>query len=170
MRDGRVGARLALLLIVGTTLALAGCADTPILGASVAEHHATDPVVVDEGKAAAWVSAYRASHSLTPVTVDPALQRVAQAQASAMASANLLSHEVDGPLPRRLGHIGRERRAAVENVSAGYATMDAALGGWQRSPAHNANLLFAPMRRVGIAAAAAPGTRYKTFWALVMTD
>jgi len=42
--------------------------------------------------------------------------------------------------------------------------------GWERSPRHNDNLLYRPIRRIGIAAASAPGTRYKTFWALVMTD
>ena len=116
------------------------------------------------------MSEYRKAHGLSAVSRDPALQRVAQAQADAMASANQLSHTVDGSLPDRLGRVGRRRVASVENVSAGYGSLDAALGGWRSSAAHNANLLYGPMRRIGVAGAAAPGTRYKTYWALVMTN
>jgi uncharacterized protein YkwD len=104
------------------------------------------------------------------VTLDSTLHRVAQNQADAMARADLLSHSVDGALPGRLAREGAEPRAMVENVSAGYGNLSGAIAGWRHSPAHNANLLFGPVRRMGIAAASAPGTRFKTFWALVMTD
>ena len=87
-----------------------------------------------------------------------------------MAAANALSHTVAGTLPERLAVLDRAKRASAENVSAGYADVDAALTGWRRSPRHNDNLLYAPMRRFGLAAATAPGTRYGTFWSLVMTD
>ena len=69
-----------------------------------------------------------------PVAVDPVLQRVAQRQADAMASRNVLSHDVAGALPERLAGNGADRRAAIENVSAGYGTLQSALGGWKRSP------------------------------------
>ena len=127
-------------------------------------------VAVDQGTAQALISDYRRTHGLSTVEIDPALQRVAQRQAEAMASANLLSHQVAGSMPERLERAGIPRRAAIENVSAGYASLQAALGGWKRSPHHNENLLFGPMHRMGIAAASAPGTRYKTFWSLVMTN
>lgn len=150
--------------------ALAGCSGpirplTPLL-----ERHRVAAVAVDPGEASARVSVYRRSRGLSGVAADPDLQRVAQAQADAMASADRLSHTVAGPLPARLAAARAGGTAWVENVSAGYADLDAALGGWRRSPAHDANLLFGPMRRIGLAAAAAPGTRYKTFWALVMTN
>ena len=132
-------------------------------------------VPVAQGEASAvvcgdLVSAYRRRHGLNEVVVDPTLQRAAQAQADAMASANQLSHTVAGPLPARLAAVHARGSASVENVSAGYADLRAALGGWRRSPAHDANLLYGPMHRIGVAAASAPGTRYKTFWALVMTN
>jgi hypothetical protein len=154
--------------VVGTVLLLAACAgQAPPLPE---ERHSFGPLPVDQGEAGALVSDYRRAHGLGAVSADADLQRVAQAQADAMASANLLSHSVAGSLPDRLSVYGASRRAAVENVSAGYADLAAALGGWRRSPPHNANLLFTPMRRIGVAAASAPGTRYKTFWALVMTN
>jgi uncharacterized protein YkwD len=166
----RLGRRIAIMAAAGFAFGLSGCSDLPLPSLGPTEHHVTSVLAVDEGAAATWVTTYRRAHGLAAVTVDPALQRVAQAQADAMASANQLSHSVAGSLPHRLGAIAAERHAYIENVSAGYGSMASALDGWQHSPGHNANLLFAPMRRVGIAAASAPGTRYKTFWSLIMTD
>ncbi|MDX7952998.1 CAP domain-containing protein [Lichenihabitans sp. Uapishka_5] len=158
--------RLVRSVGVGLLLAgLAGCASVP-----VAPSGPIGAVALDRATAEQAVSAYRRAHGLSAVELDPALTAVAQRQADAMAAANLLSHEVAGALPARLAANGADRRAAVENVSAGYPSFAAALGGWQRSPHHNDNLLFPPMRRMGIAAASAPGTRYKTFWSLVMTN
>ena len=112
------------------------------------------------------LSSYREAHSLSAVTLDPALMALAQSQANAMARANHLSHEIAGSLDHRLDAAKHRKGYAVENVSAGYGTADAALAGWQRSPGHNANLLDGKMRRMGIAAADAPGTRFKTYWAV----
>ena len=127
-------------------------------------------LAVDEAEAQGIISAYRRAHRLGQVAFDPALKAVAQHQAEAMAEANQLSHTVAGALPVRLANEGIERRVMVENVSAGYGSLAGAVAGWRRSPAHDANLLFGPVRRMGIAAASAPATRFRTFWALVMTD
>ena len=153
------------LAVAGLLAGLAGCASVP-----VAPTGPVGAVALDCGVAERMVSDYRRAHGLPPVELDPALNAVAERQARAMAGANLLSHEVAGALPARLAAAGADRRAPIENVSAGYSSFPAALGGWERSPHHNENLLFPPVRRMGIAAAAAPGTRYKTFWSLVMTN
>jgi uncharacterized protein YkwD len=87
-----------------------------------------------------------------------------------MAAHDTLSHEVDGNLAHRLQVANLAQATAVENVSAGYFSLADVMGGWQRSPQHNANLLDAPMRRMGIATAYAPGTRYKVYWSLVMSN
>ncbi len=155
------------LCLVGMALVLGGCATSPF---KAGPQRPTERLAVDAGQARRLISAYRQAHGRDGVSLDPVLVEVAQRQADAMASANDLSHTVDGHLPQRLARVGADRPAAVENVSAGYASLAAALGGWRRSPSHDANLLFGPMRRMGIAAASAPGTRYRTFWALVMTD
>ncbi len=144
---------------------LAGCASAPVLPTGP-----VGAVALDRSAAEDMISTYRHEHGLPPVALDPALNAVAQRQANAMANANVLSHDVVGALPVRLAEAGADRRAAIENVSAGYADFPAALGGWKRSPHHNENLLFPPVRRMGIAAASAPRTRYKTFWSLVMTN
>ena len=163
--------RTRLLALAGMTLGLAGClsSEAPEPPA-VAELHHSVVVRLDPDEARARISAYRETHDLSQVALDPALMALAQAQANAMASANHLSHEVSGSLDHRLNAARHAKGYAVENVSAGYATADAAIAGWQRSAGHNANLLDGNMRRMGIAAADAPGTRYKTYWALMMTD
>jgi uncharacterized protein YkwD len=159
--------RIAAYAAIGAvTLWQAGCggppAPAPVIPTEIVK---LDPVEVSQR-----ISAYREAHHLGPVILDPSLITIAQAQADAMAGANLLSHEVAGNLDHRLNAAHHAKGYAVENVSAGYATADAAVAGWQRSAPHNANLLYGPMRHMGIAAADAPGTRFKTFWALVMTD
>lgn len=127
-------------------------------------------VAVSQDSAASIISAYRTAHGLASVTPDQTLQRAAQQQAMAMASADELSHDIAGPLPRRLASNGIDPSAAIENVSAGYSSLASAVQSWKDSPEHNRNLLFGPMRRMGIAAASAPKTRFKTFWSVIMTN
>ena len=156
-------------LLAAASILQAACSSAPVPDAGPALP-ATLVKLDPASEVSRRISAYRETHHLPPVVLDEGLIRIAQAQADAMAGANHLSHEVAGTLDHRLDAAHHRKGYAVENVSAGYATADAAVAGWQRSAAHNANLLYGPMRHMGIAAADAPGTRFKTFWALVMTD
>lgn len=160
-------------IFIATTLLLASCADKQLQQAPVdmtARERAASEVRVDPADAAIMISEYRREHALSGVQPDLALQKFAQAQAEAMAARDLLSHEVDGNLIRRLEVANLRQKNAVENVSAGYFSLADVMGGWRRSPGHNANLLDPQMRHMGIATAYAPGTRYKVYWALVMTN
>ncbi len=134
-------ARFTLLLCFAVALLLAGCALGP---SGEPARGVVTPLRVDQAAARNAISAYRRAHGLGDVVLDPALQAVAQRQAEAMARANELSHTVAGTLPQRLAESTAARSAAVENVSAGYTTFASAFEGWRRSPAHDANLLFAP--------------------------
>jgi len=116
------------------------------------------------------ISLYRGNQGLEGLTLDPGLMAAAQAQADAMARADKLSHEVQGSLTARLDRAGYQKSAAVENVSAGYDTMAEVFSGWRQSPPHNANMLAPRMRRMGIAAAYNPHTRYKVFWSLMLAN
>ena len=164
-----MGAR-SLAVACLASLVLAGCLASEENSPDIADTRPSVVVRLDPADFQKHVSAYREAHGLSPVTIDPGLMLLAQSQASAMASANHLSHEIVGSLDHRLNAAHHPKGWAVENVSAGYADADAALGGWERSPGHNLNLLDRKMRRLGIAAADAPGTRFKTYWALMMTD
>ena len=125
---------------------------------------------VDTTAAREMISQYRANHGLGPVALDPVLEKTAMTQSNAMAAANKLDHGVRGSLDSRLKESGSPAGLAVENVSAGYHTLAEAFSGWRDSPPHNKNLLAKGVRRMGIATAYAPGTRYKVFWTLVMSD
>lgn len=157
-------------------LVLAGCASAPPApkpssqGPSFYDRLAASGASVDPVAARDMISIYRRNNGLGGLMIDPALQRAAQAQADAMAAANDPGHNVRGPLPSRLGAQSVQYSVAVENVSAGYHTLAEAFSGWRQSTPHNTNMLKAEARRMGIATAYAPGTKYKVFWALILTD
>lgn len=116
------------------------------------------------------ISVYRVNHGLAAVAVDPQLQREAETQAAAMARANAASPGIRGSLKSRLAAAGLPRAAAAENVSAGYRTLAEAFSGWRQSPPHDANMLNPKMRKIGIATVWSPDSKYRVFWALVLTD
>ncbi len=158
-------------------IALAACSPTrelpePVVSGPPSFYRslATADARVDVVAARDMISQYRRNHGLDPVALDPTLEMAAQTQSGAMAKADKLSHEVRGPLDARLRGAGVPNGLAVENVSAGYHTLAEAFSGWRDSPPHNKNLLAKGVRRMGIATAYAPGTRYKVYWTLVMTD
>ena len=162
------------LTTLAAILSLAACAEKPLdiptgqptFYLSMASRDAK----VDTVAARDLISIYRRNNGLSTVSLDPLLLAEAQKQADAMAAADSMSHEVRGTLQKRLDGSGLQHSMAVENISAGYHTLADAISGWRNSRPHNENLLNGKMRRMGIASAYAPGTKYKVFWALVMSD
>lgn len=120
---------------------------------------------VDAATARDMISAYRARSGLPPLRLDPDLQKLAEAEAAAMAAADRPSRAQNVKnAVERLGFAGAEA-----NLSAGYHTLAEAFSGWRDSPAHNAALLAPQGQRMGIATAYAPGSKYKVYWALLVT-
>ena len=159
--------RLAAFAAALFATCLAGCVAEPM-----GDMQARQPVTsgaISPSAAQQMISSYRASNGLPAVVLDPALQRVAQAQARSMAQAGAISHGPQ-PLTSRLASHGVRARAAAENVAAGYPSLAGVLASWRASSGHNANLLMPEARRMGIALAHAPGSRFGTYWALVITD
>jgi uncharacterized protein YkwD len=152
---------LAIFALAGALLA-AGCAG-PLTGT----HQAT-LAPVDQASAQALISQHRRAHGLGALAPDPALRRMAEAQARSMASFGGISHGPE-PFSRRLTRYGGQVGGA-ENVSAGYATLERVMTSWRSSHGHNQNLLLPGARRFGIALAHAPNTRYRTYWALVIAE
>src|SRR3982075_4238189 len=122
---------------------------------------------VDAATAASMISGYRANNGLTAVTVDPALMKMAEGQAQAMASRDKLDHDVLRTFHERLKQ-GYRARTAAENVGAGYHTLAEAFSGWRDSPSHRKNMLLPGATQMGIATAYAPNSKYKVFWALIL--
>src|SRR5689334_1836864 len=94
-----------------------------------------------EGGAAAMVTRLRAAYGLGPVRLDPALTRAAERQAQAMASANVLSHEIGGSFGARMNAAGLGDVITAENVGVGHRSVQGAIESWSRSPDHQANML-----------------------------
>jgi len=123
---------------------------------------------LDASAAASMLSGYRANNGLVAVAIDPDLMRLADAQARAMAAQDKLDHNVIRGFPERLKAGGYDARVAAENIGAGYHTLAEAFSGWRDSPPHRANMLLAGATRIGIAAAPAPKSKYRVFWALIL--
>jgi len=116
--------------------------------------------------AQAAISHYRAAHGLPGVRPDGRLMQLAAEQARAMARAGVLEHDVDRPFNVRI--VRYDPEIAVENIAGGTTSFAATLELWKRSPGHDANLRRAGVTRFGIASAAAPQSKYKVFWSLIM--
>jgi uncharacterized protein YkwD len=165
--------------LLGACLLLAGCAEPPPPAPIAPPPPATGGIYQSMSKPGArldfaaardLIAMYRAGRGLEGLSLDPGLMAQAQAQADAMAATGKLSHEVQGSLTERLNSAGYVKSAAVENVSAGYDNFAEVFSGWRQSPPHNSNMLAPRMRRMGVAVATNPGTRYKLFWALVLAN
>jgi hypothetical protein len=123
---------------------------------------------LDALAAASMISGYRHNNGLPAVTLDPYLMTMAQDQARVMATRNILNHSAGRDFQERLKASGFDAKVAAENISAGYYTLAEAFSGWRDSPPHRANMLLRDATRMGIAAAYAPGTKYKVFWSLIL--
>jgi uncharacterized protein YkwD len=164
--------RTALALIgLLPTLFFAGCAVAPeAVGSIFSRPLVATPGVVDTRAAAQLISDYRAARGLPPVAVDQRLTRIAADHARLMASTNRVAHVLpgEGSFQQRLATGGFEASLAAENVGGGYKSLAAAFEGWRKSPAHNANMLRAGVSRIGIAVSNAPGSKYTTYWSLIL--
>jgi hypothetical protein len=163
MRFGNVVALTA-------TLALAACGGDPLSTGPIDARvlRALAAVHVDPAAATAILTAYRTSHGLGPVRLDPKLMAMAQRQADAMIAANALSHDVGGAFSSRILGSGLDTPRAAENLGGGYYSTEEAFTGWRNSPEHNANLLMPTATRFGIAIAKDPRTRLRVYWAMEM--
>ncbi|TXM89912.1 CAP domain-containing protein [Methylobacterium sp. WL122] len=163
---GRIGRYGAGVLVLAVTALLAGCAaDTQTTSAlpSLYLPLSNDAAHVDTEAARDMISAYRRGRGEAALTLDPQLQKLAEAEAASMALADRPSkaQTVKGAV-ERLGFS-----SANANLSAGYHTLAEAFSGWRDSPPHNAVMLDPKAARMGIATAYAPGSKYKVYWALL---
>jgi uncharacterized protein YkwD len=161
-----VGSLLAVLALA----VLAGCAAdyVPKAEPSFYRNLAQPGAQLDAAAAASMISGYRTNNGLPAVTLDPALTRLAEAQAAVMAKRDRLDHNAGKPFVARLKASGYDATLAAENIGAGYHTLAEAFSGWRDSPPHNANMLLKGATRLGIAAIYTPTSKYKVYWALIL--
>jgi uncharacterized protein YkwD len=108
------------------------------------------------------ISAFRQQHGEGPVAISPALTRIAQEQANAMATRDSLDHDVLAPFSSRMSH-SRFNRAA-ENIAYGHSDFASTLKQWTNSSGHRANLLLHGAKWIGVAHAS---NSRRTYWAMV---
>ena len=125
---------------------------------------------LDSAAAASMISGFRANNGLPPVTLDPALMKLAQAHAYEMAQRDKLDRGGSKPAAARLKAKGYAAKSAAENVGAGYHTLAEAFSGWRDSKSHRAAMLLKNGTRLGIAAAFAPTSRYKVYWTMIIAE
>jgi uncharacterized protein YkwD len=165
--------RRRMLLLPLLLLPLAACnvlgltGDDAVGSVAVAD---VKPGYADPDAAVAMVSAYRRSHGLSAVTINPKLTAIAASHAKRMAALNRVDHVLpgEGSFMKRMAAGGYDAGVAAENIGAGYDTLGEAMTGWKKSPHHNENLLRAGITEIGIAVAEAPGTRFRYFWSIVL--
>jgi uncharacterized protein YkwD len=153
-------------------LSLGGCAEPPAAPKPApAFYRSLDSreAKIDPIAARDMISIYRAGKGLATLRLDPELMRAAQAQADAMAKSGA-TQASPVALKKELAAQRVSRASAAANTSAGYHTLAEAFSGWRQSPQHNAVMLNPKARRMGIATAYAPNSKYKVFWSLVVTD
>jgi uncharacterized protein YkwD len=86
------------------------------------------------------ISNYRLQHGEGKLTLDSVLNRIAQEQADAMASKDMLDHSVLRPFNSRVASSGSGR--AAENIAYGYDNFAKTLDQWIESAGHRKNLLM----------------------------
>jgi uncharacterized protein YkwD len=161
-------ARLLLLLALVLLGACASEPPPPSGEPGMYRNMAVAGAELDAPAAASMLSGYRTNNGLGAVAIDPELMRLADAQARAMAAHDKLDHNVIREFSTRLKAGGYNARVAAENIGAGYHTLAEAFSGWRDSPPHRDNMLLTGATRIGIAAAYAPKSKYRVFWALIL--
>jgi uncharacterized protein YkwD len=127
------------------------------------------PIPVDAGRAARLISAYRAENRLGPVGVDSRLMHAAAEYAAVMGKRDKIGHRLGASLPKRVALAGYTWGYVAENLAAGYGSLDDAMRGWKASAGHRHNLLSRYATEIGIAAVATPpGSKHRTYWALIL--
>jgi uncharacterized protein YkwD len=166
-----MGLRVPVVSIALAALAACGLTadrDPPLGQPSFYRSLASPGAALDAAAAQSMISGYRQNNGLAAVTLDPALMRLAEEQARAMAARDKMDHNVAGAFGARVKKSGFDAKVAVENIGAGYHTLAEAFSGWRDSPGHRANMLKGGATHMGIAAVYAPNSKYKVFWSLVL--
>jgi uncharacterized protein YkwD len=166
-------ARLAAAALVAAAVAtLAGCASAPVAPTAPRFYDRLDAPgrSLDLPSSLAMINLYRSNAGLAPLATDPALQRLAEAAAHRMADENRVLTEAELTLPAAFAATGIAGRPLAANLSGGYRTFAETFSGWREAKAQNAHMLTPTARRVGLAAAWRPQSKYEVFWVMIVAD
>lgn len=138
-----------LLALSGSVAALAASLDT------------------EEQAFATLINDYRQQHGLAPLKISDKLDAAATWMSTDMGQKNYFSHtdSLGRSFATRLNAFGYTYNTTKgENIAAGNATASSTFLQWKNSSGHNANMLNASYRVMGIARVYTAGSTYKWYW------
>jgi uncharacterized protein (TIGR03437 family) len=115
------------------------------------------------------INEYRAQHGLQPLVNSGVLSTAANWMSGDMGAKAYFAHNEPGGRAwnQRLADFGYDcRNGCSENILAGtnWSTAAIALDKWKNSPSHNANMLNASFKVIGIGRAFVRGSPYGWYW------
>jgi hypothetical protein len=154
---------LIALSLIGGSLAIDPGAVRPaeaLTNCSVADYG----INADEQAFLTLINNYRAQNGAPALQISTGLSRMSSWHAEDMAAKNYFSHtdSLGRGFATRLGQCDASGGSAGENIAAGYQTAQDVFNGWKNSPGHNANMLNASYRYIGIARVT--GGSYGVYW------
>ncbi|MCO5137053.1 CAP domain-containing protein [Shinella sp.] len=143
----------------------AGCSTTGVLTPSAGTGSDQTPASL------AFVNKIRTERGLAPLSLDKAAQRAAMDQASRMASAGRMEHNIGFSANFLKRMKGMEvPLPAAENIAAGQDSAAEAFDAWYRSPKHLENMLGTGYRGLGVAVVSNPASGNRPYWAMVLSS
>lgn len=143
----------------------AGCSTTGVLTPSAGTGSDQTPASL------AFINKIRVERGLAPLSLDRATQRAAMDQASRMASAGKMEHNIGFGANFLKRMKGMEvPLPAAENIAVGQDSAAEAFEAWYRSPKHLENMLGAGYRGLGVAVVSNPASGNRPYWAMVLSS
>ncbi len=116
---------------------------------------------------------YRVSNGLQPLLVSDMISEACDRHNSDMGKYRFFDHYTQASDWFAVGASPWDRMAASgysyntykgENIAAGYSTAAAVFQGWKNSPGHNANMLGANYKVLGVSLVFVSGSPYGSYW------
>lgn len=112
----------------------------------------------------------RVARGMAPLSEESHLDAAAQGHSEDMAQNNYFDHtDLNGGKPwDRTKAAGYTNEWIGENIAAGYSSSFQVMTGWMKSSGHCANILNSPYVEIGIGVAKVAGSKYGTYWTMVL--
>ncbi|MBR4040229.1 MAG: hypothetical protein IKJ11_09060 [Clostridia bacterium] len=148
---GRKTAAILTAMMLMTAASGSLAADDSFLAA----HYTTGSLSVQEQTAGNLLNNDRALYNLAPLSIDPALCRIARIKSEDMRDNQYFAHTSPtyGNVRQMLRSFGYSYSAAGENI-AHHATVEKAQAAFLSSPGHRKNIMSSAYTKVGVGIAA----------------
>ena len=143
--------RKAAAILIASMLMTAASGSLAADDSSFAAHYTTASLSAQEQTAGNLLNNDRARYNLAPLTLDPALCRIARIKSEDMRDNQYFAHTSPtyGNVRQMLTHFGYSYSAAGENI-AHHATIEKAQAAFLSSPGHRKNIMSSAYTKVGL--------------------